>query len=97
MSRVQCNVYGILLIYCCCLQVKKEYKTLHNKYAPLWQKEEEERCHRWNQFLSSFHGGSGSESRQILSSSALVKVCTICSGKVVLVCNQQIKQKSQII
>jgi len=43
------------------LQVKKEYLRLHRKYTPLWEKEEEERRHRWAQFLDGFHEGTSQE------------------------------------
>ena len=39
-----------------CAQVKKEYLDLYQKYAPLWEKEEEERSERWASFLATFVG-----------------------------------------
>ena len=35
-------------------QVKEEFVKLYIRYAPLWQKEERERCQRWSGLLQSF-------------------------------------------
>jgi hypothetical protein len=37
------------------LQVKKEFQELFQQYAPLWQKEEEERANLWDSFLGEFN------------------------------------------
>lgn len=36
------------------LQIKKEFLELYIRYAPLWEKEEGERCQRWSGLLESF-------------------------------------------
>ena len=38
------------------LQVKKEFLELYIRYAPLWEKEEGERCQRWSGLLETFAG-----------------------------------------
>lgn len=35
-------------------QVKKEFLELYIRYAPLWEKEEGERCQRWSGLLETF-------------------------------------------
>ena len=35
-------------------QVKKEFLELYIRYAPLWEKEEGERCQRWSALLETF-------------------------------------------
>ena len=43
-------------------QVKKEFLELYIRYAPLWEKEEGERCQRWSGLLESFAEGTASQS-----------------------------------
>lgn len=44
------------------MQVKKEFLELYIRYAPLWEKEEGERCQRWSGLLESFAEGTASQS-----------------------------------
>ena len=42
-------------------QVKKEYLDLHKRYAPLWAKEEQERCKLWKAYFSSLQSNHAPE------------------------------------